>query len=182
LYNAPEDGPYGWDMAHYYRLPNFAIAGASDAKVFDAQAAADAALSLLSVTMGGANLIHDIGYLDCAMTGSLELMLLGNEIIGWIKRYLADLEINDDTLALDLIHNVGPDGYFIDAKHTLSHVREDWLPTLFDRHDYHQWSENGETTLQTRANTQIKDLLASHQPKHLERDIEKKLMNVIDEE
>lgn len=179
LYNAPDDGPYGWDLAHHYQLPSFAIAGASDAKVFDTQAAADAALSLFSVTIGGANLIHDIGYLDCAMTGSLELVLLCNEIIGWIKRYLSNLEINDETLALDVIHDVGPDGYFLQAHHTLQHVREDWVPTLFDRYDYAQWEQNGGENLQQRANKIIQKILQSHQPRSLSETIEQQLQDVI---
>ena len=181
LYNAPDDGPYGWDMARHYQLPTFAVAGASDSKVFDAQAAADAALSLFSVSIGGANLIHDIGYLDCAMTGSLELVLLCNEIIGWLKRYLSDLEINQDTLALDLIHEIGPDGYFLQAKHTLQHVREDWVPSLFDRYDYQQWMEYGRTTLQDRAKKLTRELIASHQPKTLSRSTEKQLQAILQE-
>lgn len=181
LYNAPDDGPFGWDIARHYRLPSFAVAGASDAKVLDSQAAADAALSLFAVTIGGANLIHDIGYLDCAMTGSLELVMLCNEIIGWIKRYLSDLEINEDTLALDLIHEVGPDGNFLQAKHTLKHVRDDWMPTLFDRYDYQQWAENGQTQLRERAQRLIKEILASRPSPSLPDPVEKKLQEIITE-
>jgi trimethylamine--corrinoid protein Co-methyltransferase len=180
LYAPPEDGPYGWDLAHYNRIPTFAIAGASDSKTFDGQAAAEAALSLYSATIGGANLIHDIGYLDCAMTGSLELVAFCNEVIGWLKNYLQDLVITEETLALDLILDVGPDGYFLDTKHTLNHVREDWMPSLFDRFDYKQWAEDGEVTLNERANQFVKDLLDSIQPKTLPKGIEKELQAVID--
>ena len=181
LYASPDDGPHGWDLAHYHKIPTFAIAGASDAKIFDAQAAAEAALSLFSVTLGGANLIHDIGYLDCAMTGSLELVAFCNEVIGWLKNYLQDLKINEETLALDLIHQVGPDGYFLDADHTLNHVKEDWMPSLFDRSDFAQWSEDGQYSFLNRAKITVRDTLKSIQPKTLPADIEQKLQSVIDE-
>jgi trimethylamine--corrinoid protein Co-methyltransferase len=182
LYAPPEDGPYGWDIAHYNNIPTFAIAGASDAKIFDAQAAAEAALSLYSVTIGGANLIHDVGYLDCAMTGSLELVAYCNEVVGWLKYHLKELEITPETLALDVIHQVGPDNYFLNTKHTLEHVREDWLPTLFDRFDYRQWSEKDSTTLNMRANQYVKDLLDSVEQLTLQQKIEQELQDVINED
>jgi trimethylamine--corrinoid protein Co-methyltransferase len=180
LYNAPEDGAYGWDLAHYNKIPTFAIAGASDSKILDAQAAAEAALSLFSVTLGGANLIHDIGYLDCGMTGSLELVVLCNEIIGWLKKHLSDLDISPETLALDVIHDVGPDGYFLDTSHTYEHVKEDWLPFLFDRLDYKQWAEEGEITLMQRANQVILETLKDTKPRTLPDSVEKDIQAIID--
>jgi trimethylamine--corrinoid protein Co-methyltransferase len=182
LYAPPEDGPYGWDLAHHNNIPTFAIAGASDSKIFDAQAAAEAALSLYSVTVGGANLIHDVGYLDCAMTGSLELVAFCNEVIGWLNYHLRDLDVSPESLALDLIHEVGPDNYFLDTSHTLEHVREDWMPTLFDRFDYRQWSESEKTTLDMRANQYVKDLLASLEPRSLSPALDQKLLEIVNEE
>jgi trimethylamine--corrinoid protein Co-methyltransferase len=180
LYAPPEDGPYGWDLAHHNQIPTFAIAGASDSKIFDAQAAAEAALNLYSVTIGGANLIHDIGYLDCAMTGSLELVVLCDEIIAWLKEHLKGLVISPETLALDLIHEVGPDGYFLDTNHTLEHVREDWTPSLFDRFDYKQWAEEGGRTFIGRANQRVQEILENVQPKTIPTSVEKDLQAIID--
>jgi trimethylamine--corrinoid protein Co-methyltransferase len=161
-YAAPDGGPFGWDLAHYYGIPTFGTAGASDAKVFDAQAAAEAALTLFDEMLNGANLIHDVGYLDCATTGSLAFVAYCNEVIGWLRRYFRKLEISEETLALDLIDEVGPDGHFIEAPHTLRHVREDWIPTLFDRHDYHRWAAKGATTMEQRACHQAKKVIAGH--------------------
>jgi trimethylamine--corrinoid protein Co-methyltransferase len=167
-YAAPDGGPYGWDMAHHYDMPIFGTGGCSDAKVFDAQAATEAALSLFANAVSGANLIHDIGYLDCAMTGSLELVALCNEIVGWLRRYLrGPLEITEETLALDLIHEVGPDGSFIESRHTLRHCRDDWVPTLFDRRDYRTWAAAGSSTLYQRANKLVWEMLATHEPRPL---------------
>jgi trimethylamine--corrinoid protein Co-methyltransferase len=167
LYAAPDGGPFGWDLAHHYGIPTFGAAGCSDAKLFDAQAAAEAALTLFDNALNGANLIHDIGYLDCAMTGSLEFLAFCDEIIGWLRRYLRKLEISEETLALDLIHEVGPDGHFIDTKHTLHHVREEWVPILMDRQNYQRWAANGATTLQQRSNRRVRDILASHRAESL---------------
>lgn len=175
LYSAPDNGPYGWDLAHYYEIPTFGTAGCSDSKVFDSQAAAEASLTLFENTLCGANLIHDVGYLDCAMTGSLEFVVFNNDLIGWLMRYLRKMEINEDTLALDLIHEIGPDGTFLDAEHTFNHVREEWQPSLLDRLDYHRWADQGGRTVRERANEKVREILASHRAEPLPEDVIQKL-------
>jgi len=181
-YTAPDEGPFGWDVAHHHGVPIFGTAGCSDAKVFDAQAAAEAALTLFANTVGGANLIHDVGYLDCAMTGSLELVVFCDEIIGWLRRYLRKLEISEETLALDLIHEVGPDGHFLEAEHTLRHVREDWVPTVSDRFTYHRWAAEGATTLQQRANRKAREIMEDHRAEPLPEDVVKRIDAVISDQ
>jgi trimethylamine--corrinoid protein Co-methyltransferase len=180
LYAAPDGGPFGWDLAHYHGIPTFGAAGASDAKVFDVQAAAEAALTLFDEMLNGANLVHDIGYLDCAMTGSLALVALCDEIIGWLRRYFHPLDISEETLALDLIHEVGPDGHFIETGHTLRHVREDWVPSLFDRRSYQRWSAGGATTFEQRANRKVMDVLASHRAPSLPADVVERLQCLVE--
>lgn len=175
IYSAPDNGPYGWELAHSYNIPTFGAAGCSDSKIFDSQAAAEASLTLFENTISGVNLIHDVGYLDCAMTGSLEFVVFNNDLIGWLMRYLRKLEINEDTLALDLIHEIGPDGNFLDADHTFKHVREEWRPTLLDRLDYHRWADQGGRTVKERANDKVKEILASHHAEPLPDGIVQKL-------
>ncbi len=182
IYAAPDFGPYGWDLAHHYHIPTFGAAGCSDAKIFDAQAAAEATLTLYENTISGANLIHDVGYLDSAMTGSLELVLFSNEIIGWLRRYLQKIEINEDTLALDLIHEIGPDGHFLETEHTFKHIYEDWTPTLFDRLDFYRWAERGSTTLQDRANQKVKEIIENHRTEPLSADVIQKLNTIASQE
>ena len=175
IYGSPDNGPYGWDLAHFYQIPTFGAAGCSDAKVFDAQAAAEASLTLFENTISGVNLIHDVGYLDCAMTGSLEFVYFNNEIIGWLRQYLRKLEINEETLALDLIHEIGPDGNFLEAEHTYKHVREDWRPSLLDRLDYHRWADQGGRTVQERAKEKVKEIIQNHRADPLPESIVQKL-------
>jgi trimethylamine--corrinoid protein Co-methyltransferase len=180
VYASPDaDKPAGWDLAHHYGLPIFGTAGCSDAKIFDAQAAAEASLSILLHAVSGANLVHDIGYLDCAMTGSLELVAFCDEIIEWVRRYTRKLEINEETLALDLIDQVGPDGTFLDSEHTLKHIREEWRPKLIDRRSYNRWRERGATTLQQRANHRVRQVLDTHHSPPFTDDIVAAVMTVV---
>jgi trimethylamine--corrinoid protein Co-methyltransferase len=171
VYAVPDPGPFGWDLAHRYGQPIFGTAGCTDAKLFDAQAAAEAALSLFANAVGGANLIHDCGYMNGGVTGSLELVALCDEIVGWLRRFLRPLDITEESLALDLIHQVGPDGNFLETEHTLRHCREDWQPTLMDRHNYEAWQSAGATTLQERANRKVRRLLETHRAESLPADI-----------
>ena len=90
------------DLARRYRLPFFCIAGATDAKVLDAQAAIEMAISLLISALNGCNLIHDVGYLESGRCSSQESIVLGDGLIGMVKRYLAVFEMRKDTLALNV--------------------------------------------------------------------------------
>jgi trimethylamine--corrinoid protein Co-methyltransferase len=101
----------------------------------------------------------------------MEFLTHCDEIIGWLRRYFRKLEISEETLALDLIHEVGPDDHFIETQHTLRHCREDWAPTLSDRYDYQRWAAKGATTLQQRANKKVREILESHRVEPLPQDV-----------
>ena len=178
LYTAPDAGPYGWDLARHYRIPTFTVA-CTDAKIFDAQAAGETALTLFEKTLNGANIIHDLGYLDSAMTGSLELVVYSDEVIEWIKRYWQPFELTEESLALDLIHATGPDGHFLETDHTLRHFRELWAPALFDRMDFETWSSKGSLTLQQKANQRVLEIIGSHRAEPLPPEVKAKLADVV---
>jgi len=74
------------------------------------------------------------------------------------------MEINDDTLALDVIDRVGPGGHFIDDEHTLKFFRQGWFPRLLDRRNYESWDADGRKTMGDRLNQRVKEILAEHVP------------------
>jgi trimethylamine--corrinoid protein Co-methyltransferase len=166
-YGAPElqlAGAALADMAHFYRLPRFSSAGASDSKVLDQQAMIEGTLSTIMQALCGANLVHDVGYLESGLTGSFDMAVAINEVIGMVKRIMSGLEINDDTLALDVIDRVGPGGQFIDDEHTLRHFRGAWFPRLLDRRNYESWADDGKKTMGERLNKRVKEIFAEHVP------------------
>ncbi len=158
LYVSPDAGAYGCALANHYQLAVLCSAGASDSKVFDGQATSDASLTLFSTTFRGANLIQNLGYLDSAMTGSFELIVFCNEVIGWLKRFLNPLRVDDETLALDVIDQAAPGCNFLETEHTFRYFREDWYPELLDRSSYSQWEQNGSLSLKERANSMVREL------------------------
>ena len=72
-------------------------------------------------TLAGAQMAHDVGYLDGGMSNSVEQIVICDELIAYTKRFMQGLEINDETLALDVIDEVGPDGDFMSSEHTRAH-------------------------------------------------------------
>ena len=127
------------ELAHRYGLPIFGLAGCSDSKIPDEQAAAEAAFSIMLETLAGAQMTHDVGYLEGGMCNSIEQIVICDELIAYTKQFMKGLEINEETLALDLIDEIGPHGDFMGSDHTRKHYKEDWYPKLFDRRTYDDW-------------------------------------------
>jgi trimethylamine--corrinoid protein Co-methyltransferase len=166
-YCPPDSKGVAHDLAHYYNMPMFSLGGCSESKLVDQQAAAEAALTLVTETLGGGNLIHDLGYLESGLCGSLAQLVICDEIVGWLEHLMAPVEISDETLALDLIDEIGPDGQFLDTEHTLAHFRERWYPGVFERGNYDQWQAAGGKSLGERAAERVEEILAEHQPEPL---------------
>ncbi len=167
------------ELAHRYGLPIFGLAGCSDAKVPDEQAAAEAAFSIILEALAGAGMAHDVGYLEGGMTNSIEQIVICDELIAYTKQFMKGLEINEETLALDLIDELGPHGDWMSSDHTRRHYREDWYPRLFDRRPYDDWIAAGGKTLRQRARERALKILETHQPEPLPADVQQKLDEIV---
>jgi trimethylamine--corrinoid protein Co-methyltransferase len=178
-YADPEKRGQAIDFSHYLGLPTFSLGGCSESKIVDQQAAAEAALTLFTDAIFGGNLIHDVGYLESGLSGSLPQLAICNEIISWLEAFMKETEINDDTLALDLIDEIGPDGQYLSNPHTMKHFRERWYPTLFDRSNFDGWQKKGGKTLGDRATVQVDKILDEHTPEPLPEDIAKEVHKIV---
>ena len=101
--------------------------------------------------------------------------MICDEIISWLKASMRGLEINEETLALDVIHEHALNGDFLGAEHTRRHVREDWQPRLVDRHNYEQWMASGGTSMRERARAKIDEILSAEPRRILPHDVEQKI-------
>jgi len=154
------------ELGRWYGLPTWGYAGCSDAKVMDEQAAAEAMLSVMMAKLTGANLVHDVGYMESGLTLSYEMIVLTDELIGMTENVMKGIEVNDDTLmvATHELHRVGPGGHFLDSKQTLKRFKDFWFPSLIDRKTRPQWLDAGATTMGQRLNDRVKEILAEHRP------------------
>ncbi len=152
-------------MARYLGLPFIGTAGASEVKGVDAQIGAEAALQVMLSALSGAMLVHDIDFLDCADIGSLSYLVLVDEIIGMAVRVMRGVEVNSETILLDLITKVGPGGTFINQAKSASFSRnEAWIPSVLDRSPYNIWSGKGNPTTEDLIVAKVNKLLDAHQP------------------
>ncbi len=150
-----------------YGIPIWAFAGASDAKVMDAQAGAEAMFSILTAMQSRCNIIHDVGYLEFGSTSSLEMLVMADELVAMSRFFMQGIPVNPDTLALDVIDRValGPDqSIFIADIHTAEHFRSaQFLPRLIDRFSHTQWAKNGAEDMYDRCNAEAKRILSEHE-------------------
>jgi trimethylamine--corrinoid protein Co-methyltransferase len=153
------------ELAHYAGLPLWQTGGCTDSKTFDAQAMIEGSLSVFFSALTGGDLCHDVGYTESAMTGSVFQLAAMDEAIGYSRRITRGIEVNDDTLAVDVIHAVGPNGHYLKHPHTRRYYKNEfWYPNLHDRRNYEEWAEMGQQTMKDRTVARVHDILASHQP------------------
>lgn len=153
------------DIAKYLKIPVFSTSGCTDSKVFDQQAALEAGLSILMAALSGANLIHDNGYIESGLTGSLEMLVLVDEAVSLVKRMMQGVRVNRESLAVDVIERTGIGGQYLQDEHTLEHFKEEiWSPKVLDRQVHDSWEKGGAKTMGERCRERVIDILQSHQP------------------
>ncbi len=152
------------EMARYYNLPSWGYAGCSDSCILDEQAAADATASVMTALLSGQNLVHDIGYLESGLTTSPEMILYSDEIIGRMKVFAAGMALDNESLALDLIDEVGPGGTFLTSDHTFRHFRDFWQPRFFSRRRRDQWTSEGSLRMGDRIREKVISIMETHRP------------------
>jgi len=152
----------GAQMAHFYKLPFYATGGMTDSKVLDSQSGYESAISGLLCALAGANFIHDAaGLMEFALTVSYEKFVIDNEILGMVMRAVEGIKVNDETLAFDLIKQVGPGGNFVTAKHTRRLMRsEHYQPSLSDRNSRQDWEAKGERLTWQRAAERVEEIMS----------------------
>lgn len=170
-YNAPEFHVASAALTEmgvdYYGIPVFSTGGCTDAKLFDEQASAEAAYSLLLEALSGGNLIHDIGFIDSGLTSSLASMVFCDEMIEMIRHMTSGISWTREDLAMDAIRRVGPGGNFLSDEHTLEHYKEIYYPQLCTRESYDTWKNAGAKRLGEKAEEKVRNILETHKPEPL---------------
>ena len=178
--SALSDGVINAQMGEFYHLPTFGFACPSDAKVPDAQAGAEAMQYALVSGLAGVNLCHDCGYLASGSVGSMEMAVICDDILGNILRIVRGVEVSDETLAVDVIKEVGPEGNFLGHKHTLRHIRDELhIPSIFDRNPEAAWAKAGSKPIHQVAKEKAQKILKEHHPQPLPRDVQARVSEIV---
>jgi trimethylamine--corrinoid protein Co-methyltransferase len=156
------------DLCRYLNIPFMGTAGASDSKLNDAQAIIESTLQLVFSSLSGTPLIHDLGFLDGAALGSLTMVVILDELVSMLKRIMRGVEVNADTIMLDLIEQVGPGGHFIAEQRSSALCRQEvWVPMLMDRDHHTVWEHKGGLNMEQRACQKLHHILSTHLPQPL---------------
>jgi trimethylamine--corrinoid protein Co-methyltransferase len=162
VYAAPFGASWGAALVEIGRrlgLPTWSTAGCSDSKCLDEQSAIDSSLTTLYAALSGANVVHDVGYIESGKTSSLEMLVMSAEVVRIVQRMVEGIDTSDCGLALDAISRVGPGGNFMTDDHTLANFREAMFqPELMDYLSHDAWRAGGATSLVERATRRIADL------------------------
>ena len=165
-------------LARHYKLPIRSVGASTDAKVEDIQAGLERSANLMQAALAGVNYITCGGTLDSTMVESEPLLMLDDEWCGAVLRVTRGIEVNPDTMALDLIKEVGFSGHYLAEEHTLQHFRDEhFIPTLLPREPYSTWLKDDSRTALDRARARVREALDAHQPVELDPMVEKDLNN-----
>ena len=157
-------------LARRYGLP-WRSSNVNASPTVDAQAAYESEMSVWGAVMSGVNLIYQgAGWLESGLTASFEKLILDAEILQMMSEVLQPLTVDDATLGLDAIAEVGPGGHFFGTAHTIERFEHAFYrPILSDWRNFETWQEDGARTATERANGVWKQLLVEFEPPVMER-------------
>ncbi len=166
-------------MGHFYNLPTGSAAGMCDAKMPDIQAGYEKGMTAALAGVSGLNLVYESVGMHASLLGfCMESLLIDNDMIGAINRNVRGIEVNDETLAIDVIKSVcldGP-GHFLGHDQTLSLMQSEYIyPELGNRMSPKEWQEAGKPNIIENAIALKKDILANYHPEYIPLDIDAKI-------
>ena len=152
-----------------------------DSKVCDAQAGFESLLTALPAALAGANLIYGTGMVDSGMALDYGKLIMDDEINTSIKHIVKGFEVNQETLSVDLIEEIGYTGNYLTHPSTFKHCADAMNPKLMDRVNYERWKNSGGTDLHQRAVEKARQILETHEPDVLPPQTQKEIDEIIRE-
>jgi trimethylamine--corrinoid protein Co-methyltransferase len=122
--------------------------------------------------LNGSNLIHDVGYLGQGLIGSPASIAMGAEIISYVKHFIRGFSIDEGSLGLDAIHDVGHGGDFLSHGHTAKFYKtEQWQPMFRNRLDIQTWKNRGSKNYGDIVTRKAREILKNYQPESLPEEV-----------
>ncbi len=155
------------EIGKYYGLPTHGYLGLSDSKVVDGQCCFESAIGIIMAALTGVNVVSGPGMLLGENCQSLEKLVIDDELCAMAYRLVEGIDVDEETLALEVIEKVGPGGHYLGEKHTLKHFRrERYIPSdVVCRLTLDAWRKAGSKDILARAKERVERLLREHQPK-----------------
>ena len=146
----------------------------------DAQAGHEKTLTGLLAALARVNVVYGLGMLESGVTIDFGQLVMDNEFAGMIKHVLNGIPVDDEHLAVDVIHDVGPLKDFLAQKHTLKHMNSQSQPSLIDRRRRSKWQELGGTDMYERASAKAREILETHEPDPLPDSVLETIRSIVE--
>jgi trimethylamine--corrinoid protein Co-methyltransferase len=177
----PEDYLFGAAtnvLADFYNLPLSMGAFATGAKEPDWQAAVDNSFSSFMAVATLSDMLLGAGLLHGSRILSYEILLMDSEIWSLLCSMFKGILVNEETLAIDIIKEVGPNGTYLGQEHTRQHMRNRWMPKLMDRRPYEVWEVDKDGARQW-ALQNAQTILQEYYPQPLDPKLASELSEII---
>ncbi len=168
------------ELARFYQLPSWGEAGDGASKLCDEQSTMEASQFILMAALQGCNITHDVGYLDCGLSMSLEHLVICDEIISKTKATVKELKTDKEYLGYEAIARVGHGGNYVCDKHTYDHMREEWRGDLSDFNSYETWHSKGKLSMRERAHQKVQHILSTYKSEPLPAEVDAKIEEILE--
>jgi trimethylamine--corrinoid protein Co-methyltransferase len=165
-------------MINHYDLVSSVGAGMTDAKVPDNQAGYEKGITVALAALTGCNNVSEsAGMLGSLMAFSHESMVIDNDMLGTVLRTVRGIEVNDETLSLDVINNVvHGEGHYLRSEQTMELMRSEYeYPELADRSAPGMWEKLGSKDIREMAGERVRSILSTHYPEYIDPEIDRKV-------
>lgn len=183
-FSSPEQGLMAVAMtqvANWYGLPVYVNVGLGDSNLVDAQAGLERGMTFLLGALAGGDLLGHMGIAGADQGASLPQLIVDNEMIAYVKRILRGFKVEETTLAVNLIKEVGQQGNHLAQPHTVEHFRTElWMPTIFDRNPWDPWMDQTGKSLVERAVQRVQEIVDTHQPEPMDEAMEREIDGIVE--
>ncbi|MCL5071403.1 MAG: trimethylamine methyltransferase family protein [Actinobacteria bacterium] len=170
-------------ICRFYGMPQIGTSGSTESNFFDIQAGYEKSMSTLFAALAGVELIHGAvsGWVQSVLSHSLAAAVVSNEICGYVKRILEGVKVNKDTLAVDVIKDIGPGGNFLMHSHTMKYFRSEiWEPKIARRLTPSEWENQGMKGVMDYAQEQVDRILSEDPVSYISADAKNEIAEIVE--
>ena len=166
-------------MLQHYRLPGGAASGMADSKVPDAQSGYEKGSTLVMAGLSGLNMVYEAAGMHASLLGfCLESLIIDNDMLGQVMRCVRGIEVNDQTIGIDVMKDVciGGPGHYLGHDQTIGLMQTEYVyPALGDRSSPKEWEELGKPNLVAEAVKRKQQILSNFVPQHISPELDARL-------
>jgi trimethylamine--corrinoid protein Co-methyltransferase len=167
------------EMARFVKLPCSCMGTGPGSMVPGPQAAIESSIIATLGAISGSEVMNGMGLLDSSTVLSYEQLMIDNEMVGMTLSAFREIPVNQETLAKEIVARVGIGGTFLKEMHTLKHIREFYVPSLWPDQSYDVWSKSGCKDILEAAKEKADAVLKEHNPEPLDKDVVKRLDQIV---